>query len=278
MRTLYDVQQLLKRFGSYVYLGKRLWDIEMIGIELDSLYQAGMLDLKVYQTAKSVLTREHDLERQRELNHKEEITVNRKLIGIDLGGTTAKFAILTEAGEVQQKWSIETNSAEEGTLIVPDIIASIKHRLEMYNMTKDDFIGIGMGTPGTVDREAGTVIGAYNLNWKTKQEVKKEIEKALGIPFALDNDANVAALGERWQGAGENSPDVTFITLGTGVGGGIIAEGQLLHGVAGAAGEIGHITVEPTGFDCTCGKKGCLETVASATGVVRLARTMAESY
>ena len=135
-----------------------------------------------------------------------------------------------------------------------------------------------MGTPGTVDREAGTVIGAYNLNWKTKQEVKKEIEKALGIPFALDNDANVAALGERWQGAGENSPDVTFITLGTGVGGGIIAEGQLLHGVAGAAGEIGHITVEPTGFDCTCGKKGCLETVASATGVVRLARTMAESY
>lgn len=278
MRTLYDVQQLLKRFGSYVYLGKRLWDIEMIGVELDSLYQAGMLDLKVYQTAKSVLTREHDLERQRELNHKEEITVNRKLIGIDLGGTTAKFAILTEAGEVQQKWSIETNSAEEGTLIVPDIIASIKHRLEMYNMTKDDFIGIGMGTPGTVDREAGTVIGAYNLNWKTKQEVKKEIEKALGIPFALDNDANVAALGERWQGAGENSPDVTFITLGTGVGGGIIAEGQLLHGVAGAAGEIGHITVEPTGFDCTCGKKGCLETVASATGVVRLARTMAESY
>ncbi|MGO2099559.1 ROK family glucokinase [Vagococcus salmoninarum] len=278
LRTLYDVQQLLKRFGSYVYLGKRLWDIEMIGIELDSLYQAGMLDLKVYQTAKSVLTREHDLERQRELNHKEEITVNRKLIGIDLGGTTAKFAILTEAGEVQQKWSIETNSAEEGTLIVPDIIASIKHRLEMYNMTKDDFIGIGMGTPGTVDREAGTVIGAYNLNWKTKQEVKKEIEKALGIPFALDNDANVAALGERWQGAGENSPDVTFITLGTGVGGGIIAEGQLLHGVAGAAGEIGHITVEPTGFDCTCGKKGCLETVASATGVVRLARTMAESY
>ncbi|RST94169.1 glucokinase [Vagococcus salmoninarum] len=278
LRTLYDVQQLLKRFGSYVYLGKRLWDIEMIGIELDSLYQAGMLDLKVYQTAKSVLTREHDLERQRELNHKEEITVNRKLIGIDLGGTTAKFAILTEAGEVQQKWSIETNSAEEGTLIVPDIIASIKHRLEMYNMTKDDFIGIGMGTPGTVDREAGTVIGAYNLNWKTKQEVKKDIEKALGIPFALDNDANVAALGERWQGAGENSPDVTFITLGTGVGGGIIAEGQLLHGVAGAAGEIGHITVEPTGFDCTCGKKGCLETVASATGVVRLARTMAESY
>ena len=135
-----------------------------------------------------------------------------------------------------------------------------------------------MGSPGTVDREAGTVIGAYNLNWKTLQPIKAQIESALGIPFALDNDANVAALGERWQGAGNNSPDVTFITLGTGVGGGIIADGHLIHGAAGAAGEIGHITVEPEGFECTCGKKGCLETVASATGVVRLARQMAEEF
>ncbi|MDT2833215.1 ROK family glucokinase [Vagococcus carniphilus] len=204
--------------------------------------------------------------------------MSKKIIGIDLGGTTAKFAILTETGEIQQKWSIETNINDEGSHIVPDIIASIKHRLELYNMTSDEFIGIGMGTPGTVDREAGTVIGAYNLNWKTLQQLKKPIEEALNIPFALDNDANVAALGERWKGAGENSPEVTFITLGTGVGGGIIAEGNLLHGVTGAAGEIGHITVDPEGFDCTCGKKGCLETVASATGVVRLARTMSESY
>ncbi|MFC6346729.1 ROK family glucokinase [Vagococcus carniphilus] len=204
--------------------------------------------------------------------------MSKKIIGIDLGGTTAKFAILTETGDIQQKWSIETNINDEGSHIVPDIIASIKHRLELYNMTSDEFIGIGMGTPGTVDREAGTVIGAYNLNWKTLQQLKKPIEEALNIPFALDNDANVAALGERWKGAGENSPEVTFITLGTGVGGGIIAEGNLLHGVTGAAGEIGHITVDPEGFDCTCGKKGCLETVASATGVVRLARTMSESY
>jgi glucokinase len=135
-----------------------------------------------------------------------------------------------------------------------------------------------MGTPGTVNRENGTVIGAYNLNWKTLQEIKKPIEAALNIPFTLDNDANVAALGERWMGAGENSSDVTFITLGTGVGGGIIAEGNLIHGVNGAGGEIGHVTVDPEGFDCTCGKKGCLETVASATGVVRLARTMSESF
>lgn len=204
--------------------------------------------------------------------------MKEKLIGIDLGGTTAKFAILTETGEIQQKWSIPTNISDEGKHIVPDIIASIQHRLDLYNMTKDDFIGIGMGTPGTVDRINGTVIGAYNLNWKTLQSIKKQVEEELEIPFALDNDANVAALGERWKGAGEDSADVTFITLGTGVGGGIIAEGHLLHGVAGAAGEIGHITVDPHGFECTCGKVGCLETVASATGVVRVARQLSEEF
>ena len=116
------------------------------------------------------------------------------------------------------------------------------------------------------------------MNWKTLQPVKEAIEKGTGIPFAIDNDANVAALGERWKGAGDNNPDVIFITLGTGVGGGIIMEGQLLHGVAGCAGEIGHITVDPEGFECTCGKRGCLETVSSATGVVRVARHLAEEY
>lgn len=204
--------------------------------------------------------------------------MDKKLIGIDLGGTTAKFAILTSEGAVQQKWSIETNSLEDGRHIVPDIIASINHHLDLYQMTPDQFIGIGMGTPGSVDIEAGTVIGAYNLNWTTLQQVKKQIEAGTGMAFAIDNDANVAALGERWKGAGENDPDVVFITLGTGVGGGIVADGNLLHGTAGCAGEIGHVTVDPHGFECTCGKRGCLETVSSATGVVRVARTLAEEY
>lgn len=202
----------------------------------------------------------------------------KKLLGIDLGGTTVKFGILTLDGEVCQKWAIETNTHDDGAHIVPDIIQSIQHRLELYGMTKEDFSGIGMGSPGTVDVEKGTVIGAYNLNWTTLQEVKKEVEKATGISFAIDNDANVAALGERWLGAGENDPNVVFITLGTGVGGGIVMNGQLLHGAAGAAGEIGHITIDPHGFDCTCGKKGCLETVSSATGVVRVARQLSENY
>lgn len=201
-----------------------------------------------------------------------------KIMGIDLGGTTTKFAILTTKGEIQQKWSIQTNILDEGSHIVPDIITSINHHLDLYNMQPEDFIGIGMGTPGSVDRQKGTVVGAYNLNWKTTQPVKEQIEKETGISFTLDNDANVAALGERWKGAGDNEPDVVFITLGTGVGGGIVMEGELLHGIAGCAGEIGHITVDPDGFECTCGKKGCLETIASATGIVRIARKLAEEF
>ncbi|MFK4926270.1 ROK family glucokinase [Lactococcus garvieae] len=202
-----------------------------------------------------------------------------KIIGIDLGGTSIKFGILTLEGEVQDKWAIPTNILSDGKHIVPDIIESINHRLNLYNLDKSDFIGIGMGTPGTVDIEAATVRGAFNLNWADVQEVGATISEGVGLPFILDNDANVAALGERWVGAGENQPDVVFITLGTGVGGGIVADGNLIHGVVGAAGEIGHIVVEPhDGFACTCGNHGCLETVTSATGVVRLARKFAEEY
>ena len=205
--------------------------------------------------------------------------MSKKIIGIDLGGTSIKFAILTLDGEVQEKWSIKTNILDEGSHIVDDMIESITHRLELLGLDAAEFQGIGMGSPGVVDREKGTVIGAYNLNWKTLQPVKEKIESTLHIPFFIDNDANVAALGERWKGAGENQPDVVFMTLGTGVGGGIVAEGRLLHGIKGAAGELGHITVD---FDdpiqCTCGKKGCLETVASATGIVNLTRRYADVY
>ncbi|HFH8002315.1 TPA: ROK family glucokinase [Streptococcus agalactiae] len=205
--------------------------------------------------------------------------MSKKLLGIDLGGTTIKFGILTLEGEVQEKWVIETNTLENGRHIVSDIVESLKHRLSLYGLTKDDFLGIGMGSPGAVDRTSKTVTGAFNLNWADTQEVGSVIEKEVGIPFFIDNDANVAALGERWVGAGANNPDVVFVTLGTGVGGGVIADGNLIHGVAGAGGEIGHMIVDPeNGFTCTCGNKGCLETVASATGVVRVARQLAEQY
>ncbi|MDF7636990.1 ROK family glucokinase [Leuconostocaceae bacterium ESL0958] len=201
-----------------------------------------------------------------------------KLIGVDLGGTTIKFAILTDKGEVQQKWSIQTNILEDGKHIVPDIIDSINHHLNIYQLSRERIIGIGMGTPGTVDRVAGAVKGGYNLGWANEQDVKGPIEDGTGFPLTIDNDANVAALGEAWKGAGNNDDDVSFITLGTGVGGGLVANGQLIHGVAGAGGEVGHIIVEPNGYECTCGNNGCLEQYASATGVVHLAQDFAEQY
>ena len=204
--------------------------------------------------------------------------MGKRLIGVDLGGTTIKFAILTAEGEIQQKWSVRTNVLDDGSHIVPDIIESINHHIDLYKMSREDFIGIGMGTPGTVDREKGTVIGAYNLGWKVLQPVKEQIEKGTGLPFSLDNDANVAALGEQWKGAGDEGDDVAFITLGTGVGGGVITNGEMVHGFGGAGGEIGHINVEPNGYLCTCGNHGCLEQYASATGIVHVAEDKAEQY
>lgn len=201
-----------------------------------------------------------------------------KLIGIDLGGTTIKFAIMTATGEIQQKWSIQTNILDEGSHIVPDIIESINYHLDLYQLDKDRIIGVGMGTPGTVDEKSGTVQGAFNLNWKEPQNVKADLEAGLGFPVAIDNDANAAALGEQWRGAGNNQPEVVFVTLGTGVGGGLVNEGKLIHGVKGSAGEIGHMIVEPGGYLCTCGNYGCLEQYTSATGIVHLAHDYADAY
>lgn len=199
-----------------------------------------------------------------------------KLIGIDLGGTSTKFAIIKESGDIIDKWSIKTDTSDDGSHVVPNIIESILTKMDELAMSTDEFIGIGMGSPGSVNRAEGTVVGAYNLNWRTVQPVKKTIEKALGIPFYLDNDANVAALGEQWKGAGANEPNVVFITLGTGVGGGIIVNNQLVQGSSDTAGEIGHMTVGDNRFEyqCTCGKTGCLETLASATGIARIAKEM----
>lgn len=205
--------------------------------------------------------------------------MTQKIIGIDLGGTSIKLAIISQAGEILEKWSIKTNVLENGKHIVPDIIASIQDKLALFQLTTDDFIGIGMGSPGKVDSDAGTVVGAYNLGWTDVQEIKKAFEAAFSLPFFIGNDANVAALGEQWQGAGNGNSDVVMMTLGTGVGGGIVANGQLITGEGGAAGEIGHLTVDTeNGFACTCGKNGCLEAVASATGIVNLAQRFSSEY
>ena len=202
----------------------------------------------------------------------------QKLIGIDLGGTTTKFAFLDTDGNILSKWRITTDTSDDGSHIVPNIIKSILGRMTKEDLNTDDFIGIGMGTPGSVNREAGEVTEAFNLNWKTVQPVRKQVQQSLGLPFYLENDANSAALGEFWKGAGNDADNVVFVTLGTGVGGGVIADGQLIHGINGGAGEIGHVTVKPNGFLCTCGKRGCLEQYASATGVVNVALDMAKEF
>lgn len=201
-----------------------------------------------------------------------------KLLGIDLGGTTTKFAIMKPQGEIQQRWSIQTDVLNDGNNIIPNIIDSINHHLQLYQMSAKQFQGIGIGTPGSVDYQTGTVDSAFNLNWDRPMALKEQIELHTNIPVQVENDANVAALGERWLGAGKNVDNVAFVTLGTGVGGGIIINGQIVHGQGGSAGEIGHMTINPQGYRCTCGKRGCLETVASATGIVHVARDYAQEY
>ncbi|QBP18647.1 ROK family glucokinase [Acetilactobacillus jinshanensis] len=203
---------------------------------------------------------------------------DKLLIGIDLGGTTTKMAFLEKSGKIIDKWRIKTDTSDNGNHIAPNIAKSINSEMTKTNHTKDEFLGMGMGTPGTIDNKAGTVYGAYNLNWGDKHQVKSVIEKGVGLPLIMDNDANVAALGEFRRGAGSKDQDIVFVTLGTGVGGGIITEGHLLHGCNGDAGEIGHICVKPGGYMCTCGKRGCLEQYASATGVVHIAHDMAEKF
>lgn len=196
-----------------------------------------------------------------------------QLIGIDLGGTSCKFALVTVDGQILHQWAIPTRIEDKGQHIVPDMIQSIKEEFSRKNFDLGKVIGIGMGSPGQIDRKNRTVIGAYNLNWQELQLLGQQFEEAFHLPFFMDNDANVAALGERWLGAGNQSDNMIFVTLGTGVGSGLVTDGHLLHGVRGSAGEAGHITVErDKAFACTCGKKGCLETVASATGIVNLAK------
>jgi glucokinase len=200
------------------------------------------------------------------------------LVGVDLGGTTTKIAFLSKYGELLHKWEIPTDKSENGKNIIVDIAKAIDRKLEELDQSKDKLLGIGMGAPGPVDMAKGIIYEAVNLGWDKNTPLKDLLEVETGLPAVIDNDANCAALGEMWKGAGDGAKDLVCVTLGTGVGGGVITNGDIVHGVRGAGGEIGHITVVPQGgFQCNCGKTGCLETVASATGVVRLANEKIDS-
>ncbi len=190
------------------------------------------------------------------------------VFGIDVGGTTIKCGLFSTRGELLDKWEIKTNKENNGSQIISDIATTVKAKCEEKNIELSEVEGIGLGVPGPVNNE-GIVVIAVNLGWEQKN-AKDELEALVGIPVAVANDANVAALGELWLGAASGSKDAIMFTLGTGVGGGVIIDGKVVAGVHGAGGEIGHVTVVIDGGNsCNCGKTGCLETVASATGIVR---------
>lgn len=201
------------------------------------------------------------------------------IIGIDLGGTTTKSAIIKTNGELLHQWTIETNTEQNGKQIIPTIIASIKQTIVEQQIAMARILGIGMGSPGAVDRSNGTVSGAYNLHWHHTEPINEQFAQAFACPFFLENDANAAALGEKWKGSGEDQANVVFLTLGTGVGGGMIVNHELVVGRHGCAGEIGHLHVtDDEEFQCTCGNQGCLESIASATGLVHLMKKLAETF
>ncbi|WP_227934991.1 ROK family glucokinase [Alkalihalobacillus deserti] len=198
--------------------------------------------------------------------------MNKKwYVGVDVGGTTIKLAFVTSQGEIVTKWEIPTNKMEDGKHITSEIGKSIEEKCEELGEKKDSLISIGLGAPGFINMETGFIYHAVNIGWRDFP-LKDKLEKETGLTVTVDNDANIAALGEMWTGAGEGAKNLLCVTLGTGVGGGIITNGQIQHGVNGMAGEIGHYTSIPIGgAACNCGKTGCLETVASATGLARLA-------
>jgi len=191
--------------------------------------------------------------------------------GVDLGGTTCKIGLFKTSGELLDKWEIRTNTENNGASILDDIANAIESKILSAHIDKSDIQGIGIGVPGPVAAD-GTVYKCVNLGWGIFN-VAEEMSNKTGLKVKAGNDANIAALGEMWQGAAKGYSDIVMATIGTGVGGGIIVNGQILSGAKGGAGEIGHICVNKDETEkCNCGKKGCLEQYASATGIVRMAK------
>lgn len=202
--------------------------------------------------------------------------MSKYVFGADVGGTTVKLGLFDIEGSLLDKWEIPTRTENGGENILPDVAESIKAKMEEKDILKKDVAGVGLGAPGPIDGD-GTVYGAVNLGWGTFS-IRDTLTELLDIPVKAGNDANVAALGEMWKGGGQGCRNLVAVTLGTGVGGGIIANGEIFTGATGAGGEIGHIHVEDNETEhCGCGNLGCLEEYASATGVVRLAKRMLQS-
>ncbi len=202
--------------------------------------------------------------------------MSKYAFGVDIGGTTVKMGFFTSEGELLDKWEIPTRKENSGADILPDVAKSIEDKLAKENISRDDVAGVGIGVPGPVD-DTGVVRKAANLGWGVFS-IKETLEEIIKMPVVAGNDANVAALGEMWKGGAQGYDDVVMVTLGTGVGGGIIINGKILNGFNGSAGEIGHIHVNDDEEDtCGCGNKGCLEQYSSATGITRIGKKILAS-
>ena len=194
------------------------------------------------------------------------------VFGIDVGGTSVKCGLFQTDGTLLEKWEIPTRTENGGSEILPDIAKSVKAKMGEKGIAADDVAGVGIDVPGPVN-DKGELSIAVNLNWGYKNIVKELSDELGGMAVKAANDANAAALGEMWAGGGKGSKNLVMVTLGTGVGGGIIVDGKVVAGFNGAGGEIGHITVNHDEIEaCNCGQYGCLEQYTSATGIVRLAK------
>ncbi|MEG1293465.1 MAG: ROK family glucokinase [Clostridium sp.] len=195
--------------------------------------------------------------------------MDKKIIGIDVGGTTVKVGIFALDGTLLKKWEVTTRKEKNGRYILPDVAASIKTVLKEENISMDDIRGVGMGLPGPVLAD-GHVEVCVNLGWRdiNPQQILSNLLN--GLPVKTGNDANVAAFGEMWQGGGKGFSDIVMVTLGTGVGGGVIIDQKIITGKHGMGGEIGHIRIrEDEKEPCNCKGYGCVEQIASATGIAR---------
>ncbi|MGH9511169.1 MAG: ROK family protein [Terriglobales bacterium] len=192
-------------------------------------------------------------------------------IGVDLGGTNLRIAAVDENGTLLEKVTLGTEVSRGRAPVIANMCEAI-HRLSQGYEGASTLLGVGIGVPGIIDVQTGVMRGAANLPGWAGASVKAEIEGCLRAPVMLENDANMAALGEKWLGAGRNVAHLAALTLGTGVGGGLVFNGRIWSGMTGMAGEVGHTTVEPDGVQCGCGNRGCLEQYASATAIVRMAK------
>lgn len=193
--------------------------------------------------------------------------------GVDVGGTTVKIGLFSGDGKLEEKYEIATDKSDQGAHIIEHIAAKLDEIIAEKSYGILDCMGVGIGLPGPVDR--GMILGCVNLGWGIFSIVEEFSKAFHNVPVYAGNDANTAALGEYVAGAGKGMKNMMMVTLGTGVGGGIIIDGRILEGANGGAGEIGHIPVNPQEQDiCGCGKKGCLEQYASATGIVRVAEKL----